>query len=233
MKIKCLLVDDEPLAIRLLQNHLRQFDSFEVVASCPDAIKAHEILNVKTIDLMFLDIKMPKISGIEFLKTLRNPPKTILTTAYREFALDGYDLEVIDYLLKPITFDRFLKAIDRFLRQNNSAMPSMQPVPGNAYLNIKSGNKYQKINTDDILYIESVRDYIKIVTTEKEIIAKYKISDIETEVCNKGFLRIHRSFIISTKKITAFSATGIELGKVEIPVGASYKEVLKKAMGFK
>src|SRR4051794_22686749 len=125
MKIRCLLVDDEPLAISLLQKHLQQLDFFEVAGTCGNALKAIEILNKQSIDLLFLDIKMPKISGFDLLKTMRNPPKTIITTAYREYALDGYDLDIVDYLLKPITFDRFFKAVERYLRNVNQVVPEV------------------------------------------------------------------------------------------------------------
>jgi len=224
MKIKCLLVDDEPLAIALLQKHMEQLDFFEVVGTCNNAVKALELLNTKDVDLLFLDIKMPKISGIDLLKTLRKPPKTIITTAHREFALDGYDLDIVDYLLKPITFDRFFKSVERYFRNVNKMVPEILPATGEAFIHIKSGNKYFKLNVKDILYVESLKDYIKVYTTQKAVVAKYKIGDIEKELTNKGFLRIHRSFIINIKNITAFTATDIEIGTVEIPIGASYKE---------
>lgn len=230
MKMRCLLVDDEPLAINLLRKHFQQLDSFEVVATCHNAVKASEILRSEHIDLLLLDIKMPQISGIDFLKTLQHPPKTILTTAYREFALEGYDLGVIDYLLKPISMDRFLKAIDRFWQLHHAPVPAIKTDTPTSYLVVKSGNKYQRINTADIYYIESLRDYIKIYTAGKEIIAKYKISDFEAAVSNKGFLRVHRSFIVNIKKVTAFSPIDIEMDKYEIPVGASYRELIRKTL---
>jgi DNA-binding LytR/AlgR family response regulator len=224
MKIKCLLVDDEPLAIALLQKHLEQLGFCEVVGTCNNAVKALELLNSKEVDLLFLDIKMPKISGIEFLKMLRKPPKTIITTAYREFALDGYDLDIVDYLLKPITFERFFKAVERFLRSTNKTPPEALPVQAEQFIQIKSGNKYFKLNVQDILYVESLKDYVKVHTRQKPIVAKYKIGDMEKELAGKGFLRVHRSFIVNIKIITAFTAADIEIGTVEIPIGASYKE---------
>ena len=231
MKIKCLLVDDEPLAIKLLQNHIKQLDNIEVVATCNSVAKAYEFLRTGDINLLFLDIKMPQVSGIEFLKTLQNPPKTILTTAYRDYAMEGYDLGVIDYLLKPISFDRLLKSIDRFWKLYTPALPINSALEEN-WLVIKSGYKYLRIFAGDIYYIESLKEYVKIYTAEKEFVAKYKISDLEAEISNIGFLRIHRSFIINLKKVTAFSGEGIELGKFEIPVGASYKELIKRTLKF-
>lgn len=224
MPLKCLLVDDEPLAIKLLENHIAKIDSLEVVATCNSAIKAFEKLNTETVDVLFLDIKMPHLTGIDFLKTLKNPPKTILTTAYRDYATESYDLEVIDYLLKPITFERFLKATDKLLR-NNKTVVSEPPKQVNEFIFIKSGNKHHKVFTNDILYIESLKDYIKIhLSNDKRIVAKYKISDIEHELKNKDFLRTHRSYLLNTEKITAFSTNNIEIDSVEIPIGVSYRD---------
>ena len=225
MEVKCLLVDDEPLAIKLIENHISKIDSLEVVATCNNALKAYEVLNTQEIDLMFLDIKMPNITGIDFLKTIKNPPKTIFTTAYRDYAIESYDLEVVDYLLKPITFERFLKSIDRFLREINKTVISEKEVMKNEFILVKSGNKHHKIKIDEILFIESLKDYIKIHTVDdKQIVSKYKIGKIENELANKKFLRIHRSYIINTHKISAFTLNDIEVNSVKIPIGASYKD---------
>lgn len=225
MKIKCLVVDDEPLAIRLIEKHIAKIDNLEVMATCNTALKAFEILNLQKIDLMFIDIKMPNITGIEFLKNLKNPPKTILTTAYRDYAIEGYDLGVVDYLLKPITFERFLKAVDKFLSETaKSEVKSKESIPDDFIL-VKSGIKNYKINMNDIVYIESLKDYIKInMVGDKNITSKYKIGDIQQELNEDNFLRIHRSFIINTAKITAFTMNEIEVSNIEIPIGASYKE---------
>jgi len=224
-KTRCLLVDDEPLAIVLMQKHIGQLDFMEVAATCPNALKALEILKKTEIDLMFLDISMPAINGIDFLKMLRNPPKVIITTAFREYALDGYDLDIVDYLLKPITFDRFFKSIERYLRNSDQqikpvSLQSNEP----STLFIKSGYRNVRINIDDILYMESLKDYVKICTLTGEITTKYRISDMEGNLSDKNFLRIHRSFIINFKHITAFTASDVEIGKTELPIGESYKE---------
>lgn len=225
MKIKCLIVDDEPLAIRLIEKHIAKIDDLEVVATCNNALKAFEILNSQQIDLLFLDIKMPSITGIEFLRNLKNPPKTILTTAYRDYALEGYDLGVVDYLLKPVTLERFLKAIDKFLGENAKPAAIERKTVEDEFILVKSGIKNYKINVKDILYIESLKDYIKINTVDsKSITSKYKIGDIEQELDEKQFLRIHRSFIINSSKITAFTINEIEINGIEIPIGASYKD---------
>jgi DNA-binding LytR/AlgR family response regulator len=170
---------------------------------------------------------MPAISGLDFLKILHRPPKVIITTAYREYALDGYDLDITDYLLKPITFDRFFKAIERYLRNNNLTGLSAVPL-GNerAALYIKSAHRNIKVNTSDILYVESLKDYVKIYTAETSITAKFKISDMEVELASKGFLRVHRSFIINLSHLTAFTSRDVEIGKIELPIGESYKELV-------
>ncbi|SEE18987.1 DNA-binding response regulator, LytR/AlgR family [Tenacibaculum sp. MAR_2010_89] len=225
MKIKCLLVDDEPLAIKLIENHISKIDSLQVVATCNNAIKAFEILSTQEIDLLFLDIKMPNITGIDFLKTIKNPPKTIFTTAYRDYAIESYDLDVVDYLLKPITFERFFKSIDKFLRANSLIVPEKKEVLQDEFILVKSGNKHHKIKIDQILFIESLKDYIKIHTVnDKRIVSKYKIGEIEEELANKNFLRVHRSYVINTNKISAFTINDIEVNSVEIPIGASYKD---------
>lgn len=226
MKVKCLLVDDEPLAIKLLENHIAKIASFEVVATCNNAMKALEILNTHDIDLLFLDIKMPTITGIDFLKSLRHPPKTIFTTAYREYALESYDLDVADYLLKPITFDRFFRAVERFYRDIKPTQIAVASSPKEAetLIQIKSGTKYHKVAVSNITYIESLKDYVKIHTISKSIVSKQKISDLEAELAKHAFLRVHRSYLINSKKVTAFTPHDIELNNVEVPIGASYKE---------
>lgn len=225
MKVKCLVVDDEPLARQLIENHISKVPALEVVGSCDNALKAFEIISSQEVDLLFLDIKMPNITGIDFLKTIKNPPKTIFTTAYRDYALESYDLEVLDYLLKPITFERFFRAIDRFLRlkkKNDNSIKENESTE--EFLLLKSGSKYHKVFIEEILFIESLKDYIKVhVINDKRIVTKYKISDIE-EKLNSDFLRVHRSYIINTNKISAFTINDIEINSTEIPIGASYKE---------
>jgi two-component system, LytTR family, response regulator len=226
MKIKCLVVDDEPLAVRLIENHIAKIDALEVVATANSALKAFEILNTQEIDLLFLDIKMPSITGIDFLKSLKNPPKTIFTTAYRDFAIESYELEAVDYLLKPITFERFFKSVDRFLRET---VPAKNSVTVNReeldYILLKAAGKNYKIVLDDIVYVESIKDYIKVHKSDgSNLTSKYKIGNLESELPAECFIRIHRSFIINTSKITAFSNTDIEVSGIELPIGVSHKE---------
>jgi DNA-binding LytR/AlgR family response regulator len=228
LKIKCLIVDDEPLATQLLQKHIAQLDFFEVTATSNNAIKALGILNQYPVDLLFLDIKMPQLSGLELLKILRHPPKTILTTAHREFALDGFELGVIDYLLKPITFDRFFKAIERYLGGTGRVIPEVISSSEPQCIYLKSAHKYFKVDTRDILYAESLKDYVHVHTREKVITSKYKISELEKELEGKGFLRIHRSFIVNLQHITAFTANDVEIGKIELPIGDTYKALVQQ-----
>jgi len=224
VKIKCLIVDDEPLAIRLIEKHVEKIDTLEVIGTCDNALKAYEILNTQTVDLLFLDVKMPTITGIDFLKSLKNPPKTILTTAYRDYAIESYDLGVVDYLLKPITFERFFKAITR-ITATSEKQKSKKEIVTDEFIFVRSGIKSHKVNINDILYIESLKDYIKINLKDKTTLtSKYKISDLEQELNADLFLRIHRSFIINRSKITAFTSNEIEVNGIEIPIGASYKE---------
>jgi two-component system LytT family response regulator len=233
MKTRCLIVDDEPLARKLLQTHVGQLEQLELVGQCPNAIKASEMLRTTEVDLLFLDIKMPQLTGIDFLKTLKKAPAVIFTTAYREYALEGYELDVVDYLLKPITFDRFFKAIEKYHLR-------VAP-PGNAqkiisskqesFIYIKTGNKFHKIDSAEIIFIESVKDYIVVHRDGKEkLTAKYKISDLEEDLKGKNFLRIHRSFIINPSWISAFTHQDVELGAVQLPIGNSYKEYAMKML---
>ena len=226
MKIKCLVVDDEPLAVRLIGNHIAKIEALEVVATANSALKAFEILNTQKIDLLFLDIKMPNITGIDFLKSLKHPPKTIFTTAYRDFAIESYELEVVDYLLKPITFERFFKSVDKYLRASNPvAATVVEPVKNEEYILLKSSGKNFKIALDDIIYVESVKDYIKVHKTDgNAITSKYKIGNLETDLPSEKFVRIHRSFIINASKVTAFSNTDIEVSGIDLPIGISHKE---------
>lgn len=230
-KTRCLLVDDEPLAVALLQKHVAQLDFLEIAGTCSDALKAFEALKKTNVDLMFLDIRMPAMNGLDFLKMLRDPPKVIITTAYREYALDGYDLDIVDYLLKPITFDRFFKSIERYMRntgQQNRSPASISAEEESIY--IKSGYRNIRINTDNILYLESSKDYVKLHTVNGMITTKYRISDMEENLSAKSFLRIHRSFIINLKHITAFSSSDVEIGKTELPIGESYKEIVLRML---
>lgn len=222
MTYKCIIIDDEPLARELMATHLAHFENFELVASFENALKAYTFLETSTIDLMFLDIEMPLLKGNDFLKKLKNPPKVIFTTAYREYALEGYELNVIDYLLKPITFDRFFVSVEKF-KQLQAPKTTEKPSTEN-HIFVSSGNKNIKIIFDAILYIESLKDYITI-HLENSIShhLKYNISAFE-KLLNADFIRVHRSYIIHIKKLSAYTKNEVEINAIEIPIGNSYKE---------
>lgn len=230
-KIKCLIVDDEPLAAGLIKKHLEQFGQFECVASCWNAMEAFEILKKDQIDLLFLDIQMPVLSGIDFVKSLRHPPKVIFVTAYRDYAVESYELDVVDYILKPITFDRFFKAINKFLNQYEPPQPLIKapiettPTEESGYIYVNSNRKFIKIAFDQVLYIESLKDYLRIHTLETKITTKEKISRF-IEKLPDHFIRIHRSFIVNTQQITAFTNHDVEINGHEIPIGISYKKMV-------
>ncbi len=227
MAIKCIIVDDEPLAIEIVESYVARIEELELTGTFRNAIQAFAFLQQHPVDLIFLDIQMPKLSGIDFLRTLKNPPKVIFTTAFRDYALDGFELEVVDYLLKPIPFDRFLKAVGKVMHQPSTATQKAESVPDD-YVYFKVDKKMVKTKMTDVLYIESIKDYVKVKTGEKEIITQQKISYLEESLPREQFLRIHRSFIVNVDKIDAYSATDIEIGKHSIPIGRNYKnDVLK------
>lgn len=216
--INCLIVDDEPLALQLMKTHIQQVPELKLVATAGTAFQAFEKINSFQIDLMFLDIHMPGLTGVEFLRSIQEPPPTIFTTAYRDFALDGFDLEAIDYILKPITFERFKKGVERFLKY---ACPQREE---RQYRIFKSGTQRHKVYLDDICYIESVRDYVKIVTRKNgSILSKGKISEVLELLPANRFLRVHRSFIVNKFQIASFSANTITIRDAVIPVGRRFR----------
>lgn len=225
---RCLVIDDEKLARRLIENHLAKMDDFEVIASCKSAIEASKILNDQAIDLLFLDIEMPVLTGTEFYRNLIRKPKVIFTTAYREYAVEGFDLNAIDYLLKPITFARFFKALEKFLateKDVKQVLAVTNEIADKNYIFVTEDRKQVKIILGDILYVESVKNYIKIITENKTHIVKYGISSFE-DLLDNHFIRVHRSYIVNVDKITAYTKKDIEIGEVEIPIGEMYKDVI-------
>ena len=221
----CIIVDDEPLAIDVISQYIHKVPQLNLITSCSDPLEAFKVLNQQKIDLIFLDIEMPEINGIQFLKSLSNPPAVILTTAYREYAIESYEVEVIDYLLKPISFDRFFKGVAKFLKQRRkSDLPTdrRDSTEQQNSIFIYSDKKNVKVYFDDILYVESIKDYVRIHTTQSNIISKSTISAYE-ELLPESFLRIHRSYIVNTKWITAFTKHDVEIDNKEIPIGVSYK----------
>lgn len=230
MSIKCIIVDDEPLAIEIMESYVQKVDQLELKGSFRNAVTAFSFLQSNPVHLIFLDIQMPKLTGIDFLKTLKNPPKVIFTTAYRDYALDGFELEIVDYLLKPIPFDRFLKAVGRVIQQPVTTVVKnvVASEPTDQPLFFKVDKKMVKVKMNDILYIESIKDYVKVKTHDKEIITQQKIGYLEESLPKHIFLRIHRSFIAAINKIESYSASEVEIGKIQLPIGRNYKnEVLK------
>ncbi|MGK0446882.1 MAG: DNA-binding LytR/AlgR family response regulator [Polaribacter sp.] len=229
MGIRCLVIDDEPLALQVIQAHLKKIPGIEVVATLQNPLAALDIIKSTKIDLIFLDIEMPLLTGIDFLKTLQNPPKIIFTTAYRNYATESYELDVIDYLLKPISFIRFLKAVNKYKNLLNiTAAESGIKEEGSDHLFVNTNRKFVRLNFKDILYVESIKDYVKIYLNDTSVITKDSISNFKHKLPEE-FLRIHRSFVVNTKKITAFTKVDVEIGKREIPIGASFKE---EVIGF-
>lgn len=230
-KYNCIIIEDEPLGVEILETYIAQIPFLKIIKVCNDAITAINTLKREKIDLIFLDIHLPKISGLDFLKTLQSPPKVIITTAYNKYALQGYEFNVVDYLLKPIEFSRFLLAVNKLnLRRNDNEIISETSQSDRIYLFFNVNKKKTKIFLDEILYIESQKEYIKIYTLTKTIVTKIPISEIERTLPHEDFLRLHRSFIVSKKKIDAFTANEIDIGSKQIPIGRSYKEYVQVAL---
>lgn len=231
-RFKCLIIDDEPLAQNVIENYLKEFSFIELVAKCENALTALEWMKKQKIDLIFLDISMPFISGLNFIKTLQNPPAVILTTAHKEFAVESYELNVLDYLLKPISFERFLKAINKLdIQASEPARRAHEETSNDVFIYVKSEKKNLKILLNEILFIESLKDYIKIHLQNKTtVITQVQISAIEQRLPD-SFIRIHRSFIVAKDKVTAYTQHDLEIGKHQIPIGRSYKIVVSKTFG--
>ena len=233
-KFKCIIVEDEPLAADILQGYISQVPFLELTCIARDAIYALEILQSQKIEVIFLDIHLPRLKGIDFVKTLCNPVKIIITTAYREYAIEGYDLNVVDYLLKPISLARFLTAVNKLNPQLHKEVllpQSQTPSKDVSYIFINVNKKRIKIFINQILYIESRKEYISIVTKEKTYLTKFQLNEMEEILNTDNFLRVHRSYIVSKEKITAFTATEIEINGLEIPIGRNYKDTVLSSLG--
>ncbi|WP_421825506.1 LytR/AlgR family response regulator transcription factor [Larkinella sp.] len=231
----CLIVDDEPIAREIIQTYCGHFPNLKVVASCANALEAKAELQKQTIDILFLDINMPVLNGISFLKTLRNQPQVIFTTAYKEYAVDAFELSAIDYLLKPFSLERFIVAVDK-------ALERLQPVPvvlpetidknTEDYLFVKTDGKIYKIFYSDLLYAEASGNYTKIITTQNTILPGMTFSSFEELLPKSRFLRVHRSFLVNKSKITHIEGNRVFIGKNEIPIGSNYRDVFLKSLGL-
>jgi DNA-binding LytR/AlgR family response regulator len=225
---KCIIIEDEPLAAEVLQDYIRQVPFLELACCCSDAFYAMESLQKFDIDLMFLDIHLPKMKGLDLIKVLKKPPKIIITSAYQEYALQGYEFNVIDYLLKPIEFSRFLKAVNKIEQTKEIILPARPAIlpAERVYLFFNVGKKKVKVFLDEILYIESMKEYIRVNTKSKSVLTKFKLSQVDGLLNENNFLRIHRSFIVAKDKIESFSATEVDIGGKQLPIGRSYKELV-------
>jgi DNA-binding LytR/AlgR family response regulator len=224
--MKCLLVDDEPLALDILESYIKKMPDLELIGKCSNALEASEFLKNNKIDLMFLDIQMPEITGLEFVRSLTNPPLIVFSTAYSDFAVEGFELNAIDYLLKPVAFERFTKTVERAkeymaLKKNESVEA---PELDNDYIFIKSNQKQIKLSYDQIFYVEAFADYVKLYTSEKRYVTLQTMKNMEQKLPKDKFIRVHRSFIVGMKYITSFNSSELEIGAVKIPVGKNYKD---------
>ncbi|MGI8951999.1 MAG: LytR/AlgR family response regulator transcription factor [Chitinophagaceae bacterium] len=234
-KIKCLIADDEELSLDLLESYIQQVDKLQLISKCKNGIEVFNAIKNNSLDLLFLDIQMPQLTGIELIKIIQQMPKVVFTTAFREFALDGYELNVLDYLLKPVSFERFLKAVDKYESSvGNSLLHTQkqqisQPDFSAAFIYVKAEKKMIKIFLNQIICLEGMKDYVKIKSIEKDIITHQTLNDFEQRLPSTHFVRVHRSFIVAVDKIKAYTASKIEFDKLEIPIGSFYqKDVLKK-----
>ncbi len=231
LQYNCIIVEDEPLAAEVLQDYILQVPFLSLKGTCGDAIFALDLLQKEKIDLVFLDVHLPRLKGLDFIKTLKNPQHIIIVSAYHEYALQGYEHNVIDYLLKPVEFSRFLMAVNKLRQQESESNIRVLAVPGerpSLFFNV--GKKKVRVYLDDILYIESLKEYIRIFTKNKTILTKYQLGQVEELLAKNNFLRIHRSFIVARNKVEAFSATEVEIDNKKIPIGRSYKELVQSVL---
>jgi len=221
--LRCLIVDDEPLAQEVIEKYIQQSGKLELVKKCANALEAFAVLEKQPVDLLFLDISMPVINGIDFIRSLPDPPAVIFTTAFSEYAADSYELDALDYLVKPITYERFSKGIDKYFKQNSHPEAEQR-----TYFYVKVNGKLQKVVYKDILYAESMRDYIKIVTTRENHITHLTMKALADLLPSALFVRVHRSFIVHTAFIKSIGRKEIWINEIKIPVGDNYKKNLEQ-----
>ncbi len=230
MNIRCIIVDDEIHARKIIEKYIQDLPHLKLVKSCKNAIEAMQVLRTESIDLMFLDINMPKLTGLNFLASLSHPPLVVITTAYREYALDAFELDVIDYLHKPIPFPRFIRAMSKVEEKLQTSLPQIpsiqatEPEIAEEFIFIKADKKSIKLNFSDIVYIEGLSDYIKIHTVDKSIVPKLTVKSMEEILPKKQFPRIHKSYIVSLKHIDAINGNQVEIADKKLPIGQSYRQ---------
>ncbi|MBI5917701.1 MAG: response regulator transcription factor [Bacteroidetes bacterium] len=222
--IRCIAVDDEPLSLKIIEKYAADLPRLDLVATCNNAFEAMDCLRRMPVDLMFLDINMPKLSGISLMKSLDNPPLVIFTTAYPEFAVDGFELEAVDYLLKPFSLERFIKAVNRAADKRFVPKPADEPCP--EFLLVKADKKLYKVDSQDIIYLEAYGDYVKIFTKEKMLLTKERLSTVEQQLPSERFVRIHRSFVIALAAIEFIEGNTVKIGKEKLPVSENLKDAL-------
>lgn len=226
MNVRCLIVDDEPPARELITSYVTRLEEFQISGQFENALQAFNFLQKNSVDLMFLDIQMPGMSGLELIKSLQQAPLIVLTTAFREYATDGFDLDVLDYLVKPVSFERFMKAVSKY-HQYSSRVPALETdhnIVDNAYIFIKVNKDQVKIFLKDILYIESIKDYLKIHTKSRTYITYLRLSYMQEKLPESCFARIHKSYIVSLKAIKSFRSDSIRIGDTALPIGRFYKK---------
>jgi len=236
-KIKCLVIDDEPPARDVLKKYIAGVELLQLAGECSNAVETLSFLQRNSVDLLFLDIKMPHILGTSFLRTLKNPPKVIFTTAYRKYAIEGFDLNAVDFLLKPISFERFLQAVNKVMQldidvSKGFAQNEVLSDQSHPFLYFRADRKMVKVFLEDILLIESLKDYIKVVTTNKVIISKQSISALEEMLPKDSFVRVHRSYIIGVNKIDSYNTDTIEIDKKQIPIGRLFRHQVNKILNI-
>ena len=230
MKIKCVIIDDEPLAIKVIENHLKEFQNFEVISVFNNPLEALGVLENGEINVLFLDINMPKMNGLDFAKTLNSKTNIIITTAYREYAVESYDLNVLDYLVKPIPFNRFLKTINKITQQvyRQQGIQKEEVNNSDSFIFLKVDKKLIKIKFEDILYIESLKDYIKVFTTFENYLVHKSLTSITEELPENNFIRIHRSYTLAIDKVKSVEGNLVEIGASRIPIGRKYIQHAKR-----
>lgn len=227
MKIPCMIIDDEPLAQKGIAEYIRETDFLELVAVCDSAVKAYSVLHKEAVQLILLDIDMPKLSGIEFLKSLQHPPAAIFITAYSQYALESYELNIIDYLVKPVSFQRFCKAVGK-AREFLTKEPAQYPVEEENDFFLKVNSKFEKIAYDDILYVEALQNYVSVYLPHKKLVSYLTLSSLEKQLPAGRFMRVHKSYIVALNKIDTVDGNLITIGQQQIPVSRNVKEVLMR-----
>ncbi|WP_433832157.1 LytR/AlgR family response regulator transcription factor [Flavobacterium anhuiense] len=232
MKIKCVLIDDEPLAIKVLQNYFTNFTDFEVIATFNNSLEALDFINSTPVDAVFLDINMPMMTGFELISLIENKTKVIITTAFREFAAESYDLDVLDYLVKPIPLPRFIKCINKITTEYNLKNNiKVETAKGDSHIFIKVDKKMMKINIEEILFVEGMKEYIKVVTPDKTYITHKSLTSLSEELPADRFLRIHKSYVIALNKVKSIEGNRVQIQSYNIPIGRNYsKEVKNKIL---